>query len=96
MTHHHSSALRLALAGAPLMLLMAGLAFAHPGHDLAHGSEMPHWVSMLAYLAGFTLVTLAITCAGRLVGGILMSRESRVIRGLGVAIAAAGAVFAIG
>ncbi len=65
-------------------------------HGHAHGNEMPYGVSMLAYLAGFTLATLALTYAGRLLGGYLMARERRLVRGLGVAIAAAGAVFAIG
>ncbi|MCG6659011.1 HupE/UreJ family protein [Halomonas campisalis] len=65
-------------------------------HGHAHGSEMPHAASMLAYLAGFTLATLAITFAGRLLGGVLMARENRLLRGLGVAIAAAGALFALG
>lgn len=65
-------------------------------HGHAHGSEMPHGASQLAYLAGFTLATLAITLAGRLGGGWLMARQSRLLRGLGVAIATAGAFFALG
>ncbi|PMR72648.1 HupE/UreJ family protein [Billgrantia endophytica] len=65
-------------------------------HGHAHGNEMPHGASMLAYLAGFTLATLTITLAGRLAGAWLMARESRLLRGLGVAIAAAGAFFAMG
>jgi urease accessory protein len=65
-------------------------------HGHAHGSEMPHGASQLAYLAGFTLATLAITFAGRLGGAWLMARQNRLLRGLGVAIAAAGAFFALG
>jgi urease accessory protein len=65
-------------------------------HGHAHGSEMPHGASQLAYLAGFTLATLSITYAGRLLGSVLVKRESRLVRALGVAIAGAGAVFAIG
>ncbi|WP_010628281.1 HupE/UreJ family protein [Halomonas sp. KM-1] len=65
-------------------------------HGHAHGSEMPHGASMLAYLAGFTLATLAITYAGRAAGVFLMARENRILRVLGVAITAAGALFAIG
>ncbi|MGR2737285.1 HupE/UreJ family protein [Billgrantia sp. Q4P2] len=65
-------------------------------HGHAHGSEMPRGASMLAYLAGFTLATLAITYAGRAVGAFLMARENRILRALGVAIAAAGALFAFG
>ncbi|MBA2777685.1 HupE/UreJ family protein [Billgrantia kenyensis] len=65
-------------------------------HGHAHGSEMPHGVSTLAYLAGFTLATVAITYAGRAAGSFLIARENRILRALGVAIAAAGALFAIG
>ncbi|MGQ4877146.1 HupE/UreJ family protein [Billgrantia sp. LNSP4103-1] len=65
-------------------------------HGHAHGSEMPHGASMLAYLAGFTLATLAITYAGRLVGGFLMTREHRLVRLLGAAIATTGVLFAFG
>ncbi|MGR4068525.1 HupE/UreJ family protein [Billgrantia sp. C5P2] len=65
-------------------------------HGHAHGSEMPHGASMLAYLAGFTLATLAISYAGRAAGAFLMARENCILRALGVAIAAAGALFAFG
>ncbi|MBW6391215.1 HupE/UreJ family protein [Billgrantia antri] len=65
-------------------------------HGHAHGSEMPHGASMLAYLAGFTLATLAIAYAGRATGALLMARENRFLRALGALIAAAGALFAFG
>lgn len=65
-------------------------------HGHAHGNEMPHGASTLAYLAGFSLATLAITYAGRAAGAFLMMRENRILRVLGVAIAAAGALFAFG
>ncbi|GAA0587348.1 HupE/UreJ family protein [Halomonas salifodinae] len=65
-------------------------------HGHAHGSEMPQGASLVAYFAGFTLATLAITLGGRLAGGWLMARESRLLRGLGVALAAVGALFAFG
>lgn len=65
-------------------------------HGHAHGSEMPLGASLIAYLAGFTLATLAITGAGRLAGGWLMARESRLLRGLGVALAGVGALFVFG
>lgn len=65
-------------------------------HGHAHGSEMPQGASMLAYLAGFTLATLVITYAGRTAGALLMARENRILRALGVAIAAVGALFALG
>ncbi len=65
-------------------------------HGHAHGSEMPHGASAVAYLAGFILATLAITYASRLAGGFLMGRENRIMRALGVAITATGALFAMG
>ncbi|MCC5883979.1 MAG: HupE/UreJ family protein [Halomonas sp.] len=65
-------------------------------HGHAHGNEMPHGASTLAYLAGFSLATLAITYAGRAAGVFLMVRENRILRVLGMAIAAAGALFAFG
>ncbi|NIC06003.1 HupE/UreJ family protein [Billgrantia bachuensis] len=65
-------------------------------HGHAHGSEMPHGASMLAYLTGFTVATLAITYTSRLAGGFLMQRENRIVRALGVALTAAGALFAFG
>lgn len=77
------------LGGAAVMLFMIF-------HGHAHGGEMPHGVSALAYLVGFSLATLAITLTGRLVGDWLMAREHRVLRGLGAAIAAMGALFAFG
>lgn len=65
-------------------------------HGHAHAAEMPHGASTLLYLAGFSLATLGLTVAGRRVAGWLMTREQRVLRGLGAAIAAMGALFAIG
>lgn len=64
-------------------------------HGHAHGDEMPHGASMLAYLTGFTLATLVITYAGRLAGGYLMARENRIVRALGVVIAGFGMLFAL-
>ncbi len=65
-------------------------------HGHAHAAEMPHGASTLLYLVGFSLATLALTVTGRRVAGWLMTREQRVLRGLGAAIAAMGAMFAIG
>ncbi|WP_111412117.1 HupE/UreJ family protein [Billgrantia lactosivorans] len=65
-------------------------------HGQAHGSEMPPGASMFAYLAGFTLATLAIGYAGRQAGHYLLVREKRLVRALGLMIAAAGALFAMG
>lgn len=97
-------ALSVLLAG----LLVAALARVSPApggiavvafmvfHGHAHAAEMPHGASTLPYLAGFSLATLALTVAGRRVAGWLMAREQRLLRGLGVAIAAMGAMFAAG
>lgn len=66
-------------------------------HGHAHGSEMPQGASLLAYPAGFVLATLAITQAGRQLGRWLSApRHGLLLRSLGVAIGAAGAVLAIG
>ncbi|GGX92674.1 protein hupE [Litchfieldella qijiaojingensis] len=78
-----------ALGGA---LIVAFMLF----HGHAHGSELPPGASMLAYLAGFTLATLAITYVGRALGDALMAKENRILRMLGAMIAVAGGVFAVG
>nr|WP_275287594.1 HupE/UreJ family protein [Halomonas elongata] len=73
-------------------LLVVGFMLFH-GH--AHGTEMPHGASLVAYLAGFSLATLAITLTVRLAGGWLKARESRPLRVVGAVIAATGAFFAL-
>lgn len=77
------------LGGAAVVLFMLF-------HGHAHAAEMPMGASTLAYLAGFSLATLALTLGARLAGSWLMAREQRVLRGLGLAIAAMGALFAFG
>ncbi|WP_148255115.1 HupE/UreJ family protein [Aidingimonas lacisalsi] len=64
-------------------------------HGHAHGSELPHGASLLTYLVGFSLATLAITYGGKALGAFLMSRGNRWMRAVGVAIAAVGSVFAL-
>ncbi|SEM92936.1 HupE/UreJ family protein [Halomonas caseinilytica] len=64
-------------------------------HGYAHGTEMPHGASLVTYLAGFSLATLAITLAARLAGGWLQARQSRPLRVVGAVIAAIGAFFAL-
>ncbi|WP_104203598.1 HupE/UreJ family protein [Billgrantia saliphila] len=85
-----------ALARVPAVVGAAAVVSFMLFHGYAHGSEMPHGASMFAYLAGFSLTTLALGYATRLVGGFLMERENRIVRALGVLIAAAGALFAFG
>jgi len=65
-------------------------------HGHAHGTEMPAGTELAAYLAGFTLATLAITLAGRGLGSLVQKTDHRLGRALGAAVAAAGAVFAAG
>lgn len=64
-------------------------------HGHAHGSELPHGASLMSYLAGFSLATLAITYGGKALGGFLMTRRNGWVRALGVGIAALGSVFAL-
>ncbi|CBV42167.1 HupE/UreJ family protein [Halomonas elongata] len=73
-------------------LLVVGFMLFH-GH--AHGTEMPHGASLVTYLAGFSLATLAITLGARLAGGWLQARQSRSLRVVGGVIAAIGAFFAL-
>ncbi|GAB2796629.1 HupE/UreJ family protein [Halomonas shantousis] len=64
-------------------------------HGYAHGSELPHNASLVTYLLGFSLSTLAITWGGKTLGGWLMTRRTRWCRLLGAAIAVVGGVFAL-
>ncbi|WP_166253694.1 HupE/UreJ family protein [Marinobacter salicampi] len=63
-------------------------------HGFAHGAEMPAGATLAAYLAGFSIATLAIAFAGRGLGALLMQTNSGIFRGLGVALAATGAFLA--
>lgn len=65
-------------------------------HGHAHAQEMPQGAAMYAYLSGFTLMTLSISYAGRMLGGALLDRENRLVRMLGAAIVVAGGCFALG
>ena len=73
-------------------LVMAFMVF----HGYAHGTEMPAGAALAAYLAGFSVATLGITFAGRGLGALLMKADNRVARGVGVALAGAGAVLMAG
>ncbi|BES70171.1 HupE/UreJ family protein [Marinobacter nanhaiticus D15-8W] len=63
-------------------------------HGFAHGTEMPAGATLAAYMAGFSMATLAITFAGAGLGALLMKTDSRVTRGIGAAIVASGAFLA--
>ncbi|MBY5941064.1 MULTISPECIES: HupE/UreJ family protein [Halomonas] len=64
-------------------------------HGIAHGAEMPAAASLVAYVVGFSASTLAITMLARVLGGWLASREQRLVRALGAAIAVCGGVLAL-
>ena len=63
-------------------------------HGFAHGTEMPAGATLAAYLAGFSMATLAITLVGRGLGSLLLRADSRVSRGIGGVLAVAGAYLA--
>ncbi|SDX73421.1 HupE/UreJ family protein [Marinobacter mobilis] len=63
-------------------------------HGFAHGAEMPAGAALVAYLAGFTLATLAITLAGRGLGRLMLTVDHRFSRVLGGSLAVAGACLA--
>ncbi|MFT7339031.1 MAG: urease accessory protein [Marinobacter maritimus] len=61
-------------------------------HGFAHGAEMPAGAAMVAYLAGFSIATLAITFAGRGLGALLLKADNRIARGFGAVLVGTGAV----
>ncbi|MFW5825895.1 MAG: HupE/UreJ family protein [Marinobacter sp.] len=65
-------------------------------HGHAHGTEMPAGAALVAYLAGFSIATLAITFAGRGLGALLMKADSRIARGVGAALAGVGGYLMVG
>ncbi|KAA0020783.1 HupE/UreJ family protein [Salinicola corii] len=65
-------------------------------HGHAHGSELAPGASAALYAVGFVIASVAITVVGRLVGNWLMQRDSRWLRGIGAAIAAAGGALLLG
>jgi urease accessory protein len=65
-------------------------------HGFAHGSEMPAGAALVAYLAGFSIATLALTFAGRGLGALMQKADNRVGRLLGGVVAATGALLAAG
>ena len=63
-------------------------------HGFAHGAEMPAGATLAAYLAGFSIATLAITMVGRGLGALMLKADSRFSRGVGGVLAVAGAYLA--
>lgn len=63
-------------------------------HGFAHGIEMPAGAALLAYLAGFSIATLALTFVGRGLGALLQRTDNRFGRVLGGVVAATGVVLA--
>ena len=49
---------------------------------------------LAAYLAGFSIATLAITLVGRGLGGLMLRADSRFSRGIGGVLAVVGAYLA--
>src|SRR5690554_578359 len=65
-------------------------------HGFAHGTEMPAGAALVAYLAGFSIATLALTFVGRGLGALLQRTDNRFGRVLGGVVAATGVVLAVG
>jgi len=63
-------------------------------HGFAHGSEMPAGAALVAYLAGFSVATLALTFAGRALGTLMQKTDNRFGQALGGVVAATGALLA--
>ncbi|MBK1873771.1 HupE/UreJ family protein [Marinobacter sp. 1-3A] len=65
-------------------------------HGYAHGTEMAAGSSLVAYMAGFVVATLAITFVGRGLGTLMLKADNRVTRALGGVVAVVGGVLAAG
>jgi urease accessory protein len=65
-------------------------------HGFAHGAEMPAGATLVAYLVGFSVATLALTFAGRGLGTVMQGADNRVGRVLGGVVAATEALLAVG
>lgn len=65
-------------------------------HGFAHGTEMPAGATLVAYLAGFSIATIALTFVGRGLGALILKADDRAGRVLGGVFAAVGAVLASG
>ena len=65
-------------------------------HGYAHGIEMTQGSSLLLYMAGFVVATLAITFVGRGLGTMMLKADNRITRALGGVVAIIGGVLAAG
>jgi len=65
-------------------------------HGYAHGTEMAAGSSLLGYMAGFVIATLAITFIGRGLGTLMQNADNRFSRALGGVVAVIGGVLAAG
>lgn len=65
-------------------------------HGYAHGAEMAQGASLISYMFGFVLATLAITFAGRGLGTLMLKADNRVSRAIGGVVAVIGGVLAAG
>ena len=65
-------------------------------HGYAHGTEMTQGSSLLLYMAGFVVATLAITFVGRGLGTMMLKADNRINRALGGVVAIIGGVLAAG
>ena len=66
-------------------------------HGHAHGTELPDAANPLAYGIGFVLATGLLHLSGIALGGLVRWTAGRIlVRGIGVAIAAAGGAFLFG
>ena len=63
-------------------------------HGYAHGTEMTQGSSLLLYMAGFVVATLAITFVGRGLGTMMLKADNRITRALGGVVAIIGGVLA--
>jgi urease accessory protein len=63
-------------------------------HGFVHGAEMPAGATLVTYLAGFSVATLALTFTGRGLGALMQGADNRVARALGGVIAATGTLLA--
>jgi urease accessory protein len=59
-------------------------------HGFAHGPEMPAGAALVAYLAGFSVATLALMFAGRALGTLMQKTDNRFGQALGCVVAATG------
>ena len=65
-------------------------------HGYAHGAEITEGASLMAYMIGFIIATLAITFVGRGLGTLMLRADNRITRTLGGVVAVIGGVLAAG